>query len=113
MEKCGINEIEERQLIENSSSKKLNYNSSNQNLSSLMNSEKNVLNEAIVKSKFEKKLNEYNMKSVNPGSIEMLNIGFNLFIKNLLNNLEKVAAIEKNSESLAGFLKNTENIVFY
>lgn len=77
-----------------------------------MNSEKNVLNENIVKSKFEKKMNEYNLKNVNQGCLEMLNIGFNTFIKNLLNNLEKVAAIEKNSESLNGFLKNTENIVF-
>lgn len=77
-----------------------------------MNSEKNVLNENIVKSKFEKKMNEYSLKNVNQGCLEMLNIGFNTFIKNLLNNLEKVAAIEKNSESLNGFLKNTENIVF-
>ena len=77
-----------------------------------MNSEKNVLNENIVKSKFEKKMNEHNLKNVNQGCLEMLNVGFNTFIKNLLNNLEKVAAIEKNSESLNGFLKNTENIVF-
>ena len=76
-----------------------------------MNSEKNILNENIVKSKFEKKMNEYSLKNVNQGCLEMLNIGFNTFIKNLLNNLEKVAAIEKNSESLNGFLKNTENIV--
>ena len=76
-----------------------------------MNSEKNVLNENIVKSKFEKKMNEHNLKNVNQGCLEMLNVGFNTFIKNLLNNLEKVAAIEKNSESLNGFLKNTENIV--
>ena len=97
--------------MENNTSKKIAYNVSGQSLSSLMNSEKNVLNENIVKSKFEKKLNEFNMKNVNPGCLEMLNIGFNAFIKNLLHNLEKVAAVEKNSESLSGFLKNTENIV--
>ena len=42
----------------------------------------------------------------------MLNIGFNYFVKNLLNNLEKAAALEKNSDTLQGFLKNVENIVY-
>lgn len=88
-----------------------NNNSSSQNFSSMNNSEKNLLNELVVKSKFERKSNEYNIKILNSGYIEMLNIGFNFFIKNLLNNLEKVAAIEKNSETLGGFLKDTANIV--
>jgi len=111
LEKCGINENEERQLIENSTLKKpLSFNTSNPNIPSI-NSEKNFLNETVIKAKLERKYNEYNIKIFNSGCVEMLNIGFNFFIKNLLNNLEKAAAFEKNSDNLAGFLKNTENIV--
>ena len=88
-----------------------NNNSSSQNFSSMMNSEKNLLNELVVKSKFERKAVEYSIKNFSSGCIEMLNIGFNIFIKNMLNNLENVAAVEKNSENLGGFLKNSANIV--
>lgn len=112
LEKCGVNESEERQLIENSSTRKLviGYNSS-QNLALMGSSEKNILNESIIKSKFERKMNEYGMKNLSPGCYEMLSIGFNMFVKNLLTNLERIAAIEKNSDTLSGFIKNSDNIV--
>lgn len=107
METLGINENEERELIEKSNLKKI----SNQSAPPLIYTEKYVLNEIPLKAKLEKKMDDLNIKIANSSCVEMINIGFNFFIKNFLTNLEKIASMERNSETLQGFTQSTETIV--
>lgn len=110
LEAIGINENEERELIERSNMKKNVVQTTN---NSYGYHEKFLLNENALKAKLEKKMTETNIKISSANCMEMFNIGFSFFVKNLLTNLEKVAAIEKNSETLQGFMQKTENMVFF
>lgn len=110
LEAIGINENEERELIEKSNMKRNIIQTTN---NSYGYHEKFLLNENVLKLKLEKKTQETNIKISNANCMDMFNMGFGFFLKNMLNNLEKVAALEKNSETLQGFLQKTENIVLF
>lgn len=71
-----------------------------------------LLNEDIFKAKVEKKLIEKGLKSVNMNVFETFNVCFSIFIKGMLSNLARVAALEANAETLTGFLnQDNEKIV--